>query len=143
MQGMRLKTLVVCLAATLPIITHAYTPSATVQGVGGTYTSGWAEGLIPVYMNNQQLIYSDLQFEGNSTNSGILSAGSGYRQQINSNGIAGAYLFYDRERSASESYYNVISSGNVINVTAATPTGISDPSGTVTQEDNTINLSTG
>ena len=111
MQGLRLKTLVVCLAATLPMIASAYEPNVTALGMGGIYTSGWAEGLIPLYKNNQQLVYSDLQFEGNSTNSGILSAGGGYRQQINSQGIAGAYLFYDRERSASENYYNVISPG--------------------------------
>ena len=111
MQGLKLKQLVICLAATLPMITNAYEPSVTALGMGGIYTSGWTEGLMPVYQNNQQLVYSDLQFEGNSTNAGILSAGGGYRQQINSQGIAGAYLFYDRERSASENYYNVISPG--------------------------------
>lgn len=111
MKTLRLKTLVICLAATLPMMANAYEPSVTALGMGGVYTSGWMDGLMPVYQNNQQLVYSDVQFEGNSTNSGILSAGGGYRQQINPEGIAGAYLFYDRERSASEYYYNVISPG--------------------------------
>lgn len=112
MCRLKLKKLLICLASTLPMMANAYEPSVTALGMGGVYTSGWVDGLIPLYMNtNQQMLYSDIQFEGNSTNAGILSAGGGYRQQINSQGIAGAYLFYDRERSASENYYNVISPG--------------------------------
>ncbi|MBP9726411.1 MAG: hypothetical protein KBD83_02960 [Gammaproteobacteria bacterium] len=111
MQGLRLKTLAMCLATTLPIIAHAYEPSVTALAMGGSYAGAWADGLIPVYSNDQQMLYTDLQFSGASTNAGILSAGGGYRQQITSEGILGGYLFYDRERSASESYYNVISPG--------------------------------
>ncbi len=111
MQGLRLKTLVMCLATTLPIIAHAYEPSVTALVMGGSYAGGWGDGLVPVYSNDQQMVYADLQFSGASTNAGILSAGGGYRQQITSEGILGGYLFYDRERSASESYYNVISPG--------------------------------
>lgn len=111
MPKFKLKKLALCLTATLPMISNAYEPSVTTLGMGGIYATAWMDGLIPVYQNNQQLLYSDLQLEGNNTNSGILSVGGGYRQQINAEGILGGYLFYDRERSAAENYYNVISPG--------------------------------
>jgi hypothetical protein len=111
MQQRRIRALVICLATTLPMMANAYETSVTMLGMGSSNASGWADGLIPLYFHNQQLIYSDVQIEGASTNAGTVSAGSGYRQQINSNGILGAYLFYDRERSSAENYYHVISPG--------------------------------
>lgn len=111
MHKLKLNILTVCMTTTLPMLANANQPSITAQAMGGDYASAWIDGLMPVYKNNQQLVYSDLQFEGSNTDAGILSVGGGYRQQMNSQSIAGAYLFYDRERSASESYYKVISPG--------------------------------
>ena len=112
MHGLRLKILTISLISALPTLASAYyTPGVTVQASSGPYVSGWVDGLIPLYKNNQQMLFSDVQWQGSNTNAGILSMGGGYRRQINADDIVGAYLFYDRERSAAENYYNVISPG--------------------------------
>lgn len=97
--------------AYFPIYGSAYQPDITVLGMGGPYFSAWMDGLMPLYQSSQKMFYADIQFQESNTDAGVLSAGSGYRTQTQSNGIVGAYLFYDRERSASEAYYNVISPG--------------------------------
>lgn len=109
MKQLKLNTLFVCMATTLPMLANAYSPSMTAQAMGGNYASGWVDGLMPLSMNDQRIVYSDLQLEGSNTDAGILSAGGGCRQQITSDGILGGYLFYDRERSAAENYYIIMS----------------------------------
>jgi len=100
------------LASGLPLLgLSAEIPAMTFLGEGGPHVSGWIDGLMPYYQQHHCLAYADVQFEGSNTSAGILSVGSGYRQQIDQQGILGTYLFYDRVRSGSQEYYNVISPG--------------------------------
>jgi len=113
MKRIRLKRLVaLMLASSLPLqAISAELPSVTILGEGGVYFSGWLDGLFPYYHHTDRLAYTDIQFEGSNSQSGIFSVGSGYRQFINRSGILGSYIFYDRVRSGAEEYYNVISPG--------------------------------
>lgn len=52
MRRLKLKKLLISLASTLPMMANAYEPSVTALGMVGVYTSGWVDGLIPLYMIN-------------------------------------------------------------------------------------------
>jgi hypothetical protein len=111
-KGFHLKALALATAlATTPILGFSTpAPGITLLGMGGPYLSAWADGMLPIKATADSLTYADLQLEGNTSNSGIVSLGSGYRRQ-SSDAIWGAYLFYDRERSSAGGYYNVASPG--------------------------------
>jgi hypothetical protein len=111
-KGIHLKALALATAlATSPILGFSNpAPGITLLGMGGPYLSAWADGMLPIKSTADSLTYADLQLEGNTSNSGIVSLGSGYRKQ-SSDAIWGAYLFYDRERSSAGGYYNVASPG--------------------------------
>jgi len=112
MVRLSFKILVISLSSALPILAvHAYTPDITMLGVGGPYLSGWFDSLLPIYSNNQQLFYADFQLQASSADATVFSAGSGYRYQANNKAIIGGYLFYDRAKSSSKAYYNIISPG--------------------------------
>lgn len=107
-----LKILAASLSSTLYIaIGYAYSPDVTLLGAGGTYFSGWLDALLPVYEDNQQITYTDLQLQASNTDAAIFSAGGGYRRLVNNEGVLGGYLFYDRSKSASKAYFNVLSPG--------------------------------
>lgn len=112
MKGFHLKaiTLATVVMATPLIGFSAETPGVTLLGMGGPYLSAWADGMMPIKSTADSLTYADLQLQGNTSNSGIVSLGSGYRKQ-SGDAIWGAYLFYDRERSSEGAYYNVASPG--------------------------------
>lgn len=112
MKGFHLKVIALATAvmATPLIGFSAETPGVTLLGMGGPYLSAWADGMMPIKSTADSLTYADLQLQGNTSNSGIVSLGSGYRKQ-SGDAIWGAYLFYDRERSSEGAYYNVASPG--------------------------------
>lgn len=112
MKGFHLKAIALATAvmATPLIGFSASTPGVTLLGMGGTYLSAWADGMMPVKFTADSLTYADLQLQGNTSDSGVVSLGSGYRKQ-SGDAIWGAYVFYDRERSSAGGYYNVASPG--------------------------------
>jgi hypothetical protein len=98
----------------LPLSTRAFSANqagATLQVTSGSNTSLWADGLIPLAYNDEALAFADIQMQGSTTSSGIVSAGIGYRQKIGDYGIIGDNLFFDRERSSDKSYYDVLGYG--------------------------------
>ena len=87
------------------------TPSATVMGMLGENASTWADGMWPLYVDDNRIAYIDAQAQGASTDAGILSLGAGYRIARTPKDILGAYLFVDRARSDDKAYFTVLGPG--------------------------------
>ena len=76
------------------------------QAVAGTKNVGGSlDLLVPLYGDNTQLWYGDIQGFGYGEMYHTVGAGLGHRQVIN-NAIYGIYGFFDRQVSPNKIYYN-------------------------------------
>jgi trimeric autotransporter adhesin len=112
MKGFKQSLLAFTLCATTAsTFALAATPSATLMGMGGENFSAWADGMLPLYANENKIAYIDAQGQGSDTNAGMFSLGAGYRVAETQDNILGAYFFVDRERSSDNAYFTVLGPG--------------------------------
>lgn len=91
-----------------------YKPRISAWGLLGEQDQARGDLLLPIFDNQDNLLYTDLQGSytraNNSDNANYLGIGGGYRKLYNNN-VYGAYLFFDRDRTQLNNIFYVLSPG--------------------------------
>lgn len=91
-----------------------YNPRISIWGLGGQQDQVRGDLLIPLFGDQNNLFYTDLQgsyTRANNSNEGNYgSVGAGFRK-LQGNGVYGVYLFLDRDETQLRNVFNVLSPG--------------------------------
>lgn len=86
-------------------------PRLSVTGLAGTETLGFADAMAPLLGSREGDLYADLEGKAGNDHAWMGSAGLGYRQVVNCSDILGAYLFIDRNQTADQNRFWILSPG--------------------------------
>lgn len=90
-----------------------YNPRLSVWGLAGQQGQVRVDLLFPLFGDQNNLIYTDLQgsyTRAKSANANYAGIGAGFRKLYNAN-VYGAYLFFDRDKTQLHKVFNVLSLG--------------------------------
>lgn len=91
---------------------HAnYYPRASFWGLAGSENQGRLDALLPLTINQDSLLYADLQGDYAQHDGSSAGIGAGFRKLYNNSSIYGGYLFIDRDETTHHNEFTILSPG--------------------------------